>query len=206
SLAPTLEAMLVGWSVRTRADAAALHTGAVELAGRAVLLVGGKGSGKSTLAAYLGGAPDGASYLGDELSFVRYGSTAVDAFPKAATLKRGSFALFPESETHVDLIRGFVRYHLPPRRAPSAAHVVPIVMTIFPRWTEGAAEVVATELDPAEVSLLLVSQSFGGLERDPRMLPLVARLAQLPAFRLEYPDSASAAAAVLALAREDRSP
>lgn len=192
-LAPTLEGTLIGCAVRKRADAAALHAGAVEVDGRGVLLSGRKGAGKSTLVLTL--ANEGARYLGDEIAFVRYDGAMADAFPKAVTLKEGSFSLFPEVTTHEDAVRGRVRYHRP-MSSVGAGHRSSIDMIVFPTWSEDQSGAAIYEVPAAEVALELIRASFGGLERDRRMLSLVRRLAQVPAYRIAYSDARAASEAI----------
>lgn len=186
SIAPVLEGLLVGFAVRTRTRAAPLHAASVALGEGPILLAGAKGSGKSTLALAL--ARLGAGYLGDELTFVRYEDLGVEPFPKAATLKAGAFDLFSEVETHLDPIRGPVRYHLPVAAAPAATELGPPAAIVLPRFDPGADRPELSVLDPGALALELVQQLFGGLARDPRALGLVARLARTVAYSLTFPD------------------
>jgi hypothetical protein len=192
-LAPTLEGTLVGCAVRKRDECAALHAASLEIGGSGVVLAGGKGSGKSTLALTI--ALQGARYLGDEITFIRYEDGAIDAFPKAVTLKEGSFPLFPEVTTHLDPVRGRVRYYRPPNAA-EAGYRTTIELIVFPAWSIEQGEPEAIEVPPAEVALELIRDSFGGLERDRRMLSLVRRLSQIPAYRVVYGDARAASEAI----------
>jgi hypothetical protein len=192
-IAPTLEATLVGCAVRRRTDAAAFHAASVEVGGSGVILSGSKGSGKSTLALAL--ANDGARYLGDEVAFVRYEDGALEAFPKAVTLKEGSFSRFADTRTHTDPIRGRVRYHRPKTEAPIGYRTRPELL-IFPVWCEAREQVQIDPVPQPEVALELIRQAFGGLERDRRTLALVRRLSELPAYRLAFSDAGDACAAI----------
>lgn len=200
-LTPALEGTLIGCAVRKRLDSAALHAGAVEIGGDGVLLAGSKGSGKSTLVLTLAG--DGARYLGDEIAFVRFEDATLDAFPKAVTLKEGSFSLFPEVTTYNDPVRGRVRYHRP-ASAVSVGHRTAIDLIVFPTWSGEQGDAKVSEVPAAEVALELIRASFGGLERDRRMLSLVRRLAQVPAYRVEYGDALAASAAIKSLLAASR--
>jgi len=130
-LAPALEGTLIGCAVRKRLESAALHAGTVELGGQGVLISGAKGAGKSTLTLTL--ANEGGRYLGDEIAFVRYEDATVDPFPKAVTLKEGSFSLFPEVTTYNDAVRGRVRYHRP-LSAARAGERTSVDLIVFPTW------------------------------------------------------------------------
>jgi hypothetical protein len=191
-LSPMLEAMIAGFAVRTRDDAAAFHAASVEIGGRAVLLPGGKGSGKSTLAVALALTKQSRGcYFGDEVAFVRFLDHALEAFPKSATLKQGVFGLFPESRTFFDPIRGPVRY-LEPARTAKGGDVAPIGLVVFPRWLRDGPEVQVERIEPGEAAFDLVRACFGGLERDPRTLRAVASLSMLPAYRLDFWNTAAA--------------
>lgn len=202
-LTPALEGTLVGCAVRKRADSAALHAGVVEVGGRGVVISGQKGAGKSTLVLTM--ANDGGRYLGDEVAFVRYDDAMIDAFPKAATLKEGSFSLFPEVTTHQDVVRGRVRYHRP-ASAARYGHRSSIDLIVFPCWSEDQQATAIEEVPAAEVALELIRASFGGLERDRRMLSLVRRLAQVPAYRIAYSDARTASQAIQELLAGSRPP
>jgi hypothetical protein len=194
ALAPALEAMLVGLAVRSRRSCAALHASSVELDGKGVMMLAEKGSGKSTLSYQL--TLDGATYLGDEIAFVRFLDRRLEAFPKSVTIKRGAFDLFPRSRVHTDPIRGPVRYLRPQNVPADAEYSTNIDLLILPRWTEQADAVHLVELSPGETALELVRQSFGGLDRDPRTIALIAQLARVPAFRMIYADTAAASMAI----------
>jgi hypothetical protein len=194
ALAPVLEGALIGWAVRSQRDAAAFHAGCVAWGERAVLLVGDKGRGKSTLAAALGAT---ASYLGDEVAFVRFSDGTMIPFPKAATLKQGSFDCFPARETWHDPVRGPVRYVMPDGE-PGDAAISP-ALVVFPRWTAEASGATVELLDPERTALGLVRQTFGGLSRDARTLEVVTRLARLPAYTITYSTLDDATAAVAGL-------
>ncbi len=184
ALAPLLEGTLLGFAARTRRDCTPLHAGAIEFEGRGLLLLGDKGSGKSTLAASLG------RYFTDELAFVEHGTTTLRAFPKAATIKAGSFALFEESRTWSDAVRGPVRYHQPPERAdPEAA--LALSALVFPHYAPGAGRCV--ELDPVEAAAALIAQLFGGLARHVGAAQTVRALSGLPACALHFGSTEQAA-------------
>ncbi len=186
-LAPLLEGMLLGYAVRTRRDCTPFHAATVALRGQGVLLLGPKGRGKSTLALSL--AEEGAMFLGDEVAFVHHNTLALHAFPKAGTLKRGSFALFPKSRTFLDPIRGPVRYHLPRHVANLVDPAFPIRLIVAPEYRGSEKEGKLEPLPPEKLALLLVEQCFGGLERSVEALNVVARLSTCAAYRAVFPNS-----------------
>jgi hypothetical protein len=191
-LAPALEASLLGWVARTRADALPLHAAAVRWGERALLLLGDKGSGKSTLAAQLGEVTD---YLGDEIAFVDYDELVVDPFPKAATIKEGAFPVLSPARIWRDPIRGAVAYHTPRQLSRRARPIGPVVWASFGRSSRGAT---LEAVSPADAALRLVRGTFGGLGRDPRAIRAVGRLAAMPAFTLSFSDADAARAALVA--------
>lgn len=200
-LVPVLEGTLIGCAVRKRSECAAMHAGVVEIGGSGVLLAGSKGSGKSTLTLSL--ANEGARYFGDEVAFVRYDDAQVEAFPKAVTLKEGSFSMFGDTTTYRDPVRGKVRYHRP-KSAVAAQERSSIDLVILPSWSSDQQGAVIQEVGGAEAAMELIRASFGGLERDRRMLSLVRRLAQVPTYRLQYSDSSSAHDAIKELLSTSR--
>jgi hypothetical protein len=200
-LPPMLEATIVGFAVRTRDDAAPLHAASVALGGKGVLLPGGKGSGKSTLALRL--AQEGGTYYGDEVAFIRFSDRKLEAFPKAVTLKEGSFSLFPETATFQDAIRGRIRYHMP-ASAARAKDAAAIGLIVFPHYVAGGPAAQLEALDPAQAAFDLVRQCFGGLERDPRTMSVLAALSSVPVCALAYSDAGAAAKAIARLATTGR--
>ena len=74
-----------------------IHAGAVASpSGEVFILPGDSGSGKTTLVAGL--IRNGFTYLSDEAAAIDPISRQLYPYPRALTLKRGSFALFPELE------------------------------------------------------------------------------------------------------------
>lgn len=199
-LAPLVEGTLMGHAVRTRTDCAALHAASVQCDGRGLLMPGGKGSGKSTLALCL--AESGCTYLSDEVAFVRFDDAGLEAFPKAVTLKEGSFGLFPDCRTCSDPVRGPVRYHVPRHRADAANGACAVDSIIFPLYDAGASRISVSTLQPEQLAALLVRQCFDGLERSPRTLDLLGRLSARPGYCIEYPHARAAARVVRELTAE----
>jgi hypothetical protein len=208
-LAPLLEGSLLGLAVRTRRDAVPLHAASLSIDGRTLLLIGQKGSGKSTLALWLA-EHAGAIYRGDEITFVRFSDRRLDVFPKAATLKSGSFELFDfagSAPIHHDPVRGPVRYRLPASavKAGSDEHLAPLSLIVLPHYTPDVTLPQVTRLTPPETALELVQQCFGGLERDPLTLGVVAALAATPAFAVEFSAARDAETAIRQILAEEGS-
>jgi len=187
-LAPAIEGLLVGWAVRTRGSCLALHGAGATISGRTVILVGTSGAGKSSTCLSL--ALRGARYLGDEVVFVRRDDLALEAFPKAITLKLGSFHLAPKTETHADPARGPIRYFLPEISARMGDTGAPATRIVFPRFDRNCAQTRATWMSPEETAFRLVEQTFGGTARMPGTFTTLARLAAEGAYAVEFSDAA----------------
>jgi hypothetical protein len=183
-LAPAIEGLLVGWAVRTRGSCLALHGAGAASSGRTVVLVGPSGAGKSSTCLSL--ALRGARYLGDEVVFIREADLALEPFPKAITLKRGSFHLAPKSESHADPARGPIRYFRPAHSARMGDTAAPAAMLVFPRYDRDCAQTRITRMSPEETAFRLVEQTFGGTARMPGTFTTLARLAADGAYALEF--------------------
>jgi hypothetical protein len=197
-LAPALEGLLVGWAVRTRGSCLALHGAGATISGKTVALVGTSGAGKSSTCLSL--ALRGARYLGDEVVFVREADLALEPFPKAITLKRGSFHLAPESRSHADPARGPIRYFLPTHCARMGDGAAPPVAIVFPRFDQSCAQTRLTRMSPEETAFRLVEQTFGGTARMPGTFSTLARLAAEGAYAVEFSDASDACARIEQLA------
>lgn len=193
-LAPALEGLLVGWAVRTRGSCLALHGAGATIGGRTVLLVGSSGAGKSSTCLSL--ALRGARYLGDEVIFVREDDLVIEAFPKAITLKRGSFHLAPEGESHADPVRGPIRYFLPAQAARMGDTAPPALKILFPRFDPHRARTRVTPMVPEETSFRMVEQCFGGTSRMPDTFSTLARLSAGGAYGIEFSDASDACAQI----------
>ncbi len=189
-LVPLVEASFSHLSGSRTRDWAILHAAAVRWDGQVLILPAERRSGKSTLSLALGLA--GAEYLGDDLLFLHYDEPSLMGFPKAVTLKEGSFALFPDAPTRQDPFRGPVRYLLPPRPLhgpialdPSSARLV------FPHYLADNTPR-AVPLEPEIAALSLLQQAFGGVGVDRRLLSVVRRLTALRPVLLSYPSTEAA--------------
>lgn len=198
-LAPALEGLLVGWAVRTRAGCLALHGAGVAIEGRTVLLVGTSGAGKSSTCLSL--ALRGARYLGDEVVFARAVDLVLEPFPKAITLKRGSFQLVPPSKSHADAARGPIRYFLPRDRAPIDHAAPPPTLIVFPRYGRDQDRTSVTWVRPEPTALRLVEQTFGGAGRLPDTFQVLARLSAEGAWSIDFSEAADACEQIEELAR-----
>lgn len=186
-LAPALEGLLVGWATRTRERCLALHSACAAVAGKTVVLLGASGAGKSSLCLSLSLA--GARHLGDEVVFVNADTGYVEPFPKAITLKRGSFHLIPECRSHVDPARGPIRYFRPKHSARMGEAKEPISLIVFPRFDQRCSETRITWLGPEETAFGLVGQCFGGMDRLSDSLATLAKLSERGSYAIEFSDA-----------------
>lgn len=187
-LVPAVESLLCHWFARMQTSQLVLHTGMVVWNGRGLLIPGDRGSGKSTLTLALARA--GAQYFGDDLITFDPAREIFRAFPKAVTLKHGSFACFEEVATHEDPIRGPIRYFLP---ESAGLHELPISglrAIVFPEYSRAGGE--PRPLSAGWTALALVQQLLGGLEWNDQALALVARLGNVPGHALPYRDLGAA--------------
>ena len=178
-----LESLLTHLATQAQRSCLVVHAGLVRWRDEIILLPGERGAGKSTTTLWL--SRRGGTYFADDLCFIDEPTLAARGLAKAATLKAGSFALYPESPTFADPLRGPVRYFLPPDiRAPDAP-AARIDRLVFPRYepeTPTRAEPLARPL----VALALMQQLYGGGEWGERALALTTRLAALPAHLIRY--------------------
>lgn len=184
-LVPATESLVTHLFARMQRSLFVLHAGMVAWDGRAVLLPGERGSGKSTLTLWL--SRNGARYFGDDLLLVDFHNDEILAFPKAVTLKQGSFGCFEEVPTHQDPMRGPVRYFLPDSAGLHRLPLSSLKWIVFPQYVSAGAGP-PRELNQGWTALALVQQLFGGFEWDDAALPLIARLANVPATVLPYTD------------------
>ncbi|MFT5125847.1 MAG: hypothetical protein ACI9TH_002518 [Kiritimatiellia bacterium] len=180
---PVIEKMFAHYCARMCVGYAVFHAAALRINGKGLLLPAERGSGKSTLCSFL--TRRGFEYLGDDLIFVNLATLDLHAFPKAITLKSGSFDFVPEEDTYQDAVRGEVRYFTPANGGNGSIAFDKLKLIVLPNFTpEGVNQ--ARQVPPEIVALSLVQQTFGGLERDERTLDAIARFAEKPAFMIEY--------------------
>ena len=178
-----LESLLTHLATQAQHSCLVVHAGLVRWRDEVILLPGERGAGKSTTTLWL--SRRGGTYFADDLCFIDEPTLAARGLAKAATLKAGSFPLYPESPTFADPLRGPVRYFLPPDiRAPDAP-AARIDRLVFPRY-DPAQPTRAEPLARALVALALLQQLYGGGEWGDRALALTARLSALPAHLVRY--------------------
>lgn len=181
---PTLDKLLdyFFWRINTETihasrDYYLLHAGVLECPdGGALLLPASSGSGKSTLATGLVRA--GFGYLSDEFAPIDPIDRRVHAYPKAITLKAGSFSLFPEAAP-VDAEATARQWHLLPQQLGGTFGSAPLDVrfVVAPRFVPGAA----TELRPLTRAETLIELSTCSLAHGPygrrgfRLLTSIAR-------------------------------
>jgi len=180
-----VESVLTHYAAQHSTSCAVFHAGVVIRNGKGILLPGERGSGKSTTTLWL--AQQGATYYSDDHAFVRYADHRLVPFPKAVTLKEGSFPLFEETRTLSDAIRGPVRYVLPPSAVRDVSATSSIDAIIFPQY-DATVSVESRRVDPPVAALALVQQCFGGMEGGESKLRVLKELSSLPAWLVRYSD------------------
>lgn len=184
-LAPYLEIICCQFATQYRDDRFAFHASGVAREGQAVLMPGVKGSGKSTLAVWL--SRQGYQYLGDEIIWVEPEAGRVEAFPKAAAIKAGSFNLFENVDEHESATRGSLRYVLPSDHAQPGHAPLPVSVILFPVFEKGARQRIF-ELSPEETVLNLAPCIFGGLGKHPERMAALQALSRIPSYLMMYDD------------------
>ena len=123
-----------------------LHAGAVACGDDGVVLLGSSGSGKSTLTAYL--VRSGWTYLTDEMLALEPDPLRLRPYPRPLTLKKGSWALFPEipevkAAAEVADARPLTRLELPPSElgATVADSQVAIALLVSVQWVDAEPSV-----------------------------------------------------------------
>ena len=182
-LPPLVESLLTHYAASRTRSCGVLHAAGLVWNGCGFLFPAERASGKSTLCLHLNRL--GADYMGDDLVFIEYDERRVHAFPKAITLKQGSFCLFPEVPTYSDPVRGPVRYVLPQPFDRLWYPFETIRCLVFPTYDQRGRTTLQA-IRPEVAALGLVQQVFGGQERDERSLSLVSALACLPAYLMTY--------------------
>ena len=183
--------------LRVTRDFFVLHAGAVvSPRGAAVLLPADAGSGKSSLTLAL--VRRGWTFLSDEFAPIDPVSGLVHPFPKAATLKAGSWPLFADELAAAPVLAGARQRHLRAEDVGGSDGRVPAVVraVVFPRYVP-AATATAGRLGRTETASRLLANApslpvYGG-----RALPVIGRLARCAAgFALEHSDLDEAVAVV----------
>lgn len=188
---------LVGVWVR---DFLLIHSGAVSVGGRGVLVPATMDTGKSTLVTALLHA--GAAYLSDELAAIDPVTRNVYAYPKRITLDQETLRFFPGLEDRLADRAGAMetltqRYVRPEDCGASVAAPAPVAALVFPTpERDGPAR-----LEPiaAADAVQLLATHARNLYRyaDRGVLMLAEMCGRAPAYRLSGGTPAERAAAVI---------
>jgi len=177
-----------------------LHASCVEKDGRAIIMTGESGSGKSTLAALLG--ERGWRLMGDEFALLDPATGLVHGFPRLVSLKNEAIevataGIEPERiGPRLDgTAKGAIR-HLVPRADAIARMDEPArpALLLFPTFGPPPAQ---RMVDRGEAFVRLTQASTNYVTLGETGFRAVTRFVNdVPAVALDYPDSASAFAAI----------
>ncbi len=180
-----------------------LHAATVERDGRALVLTGESGAGKSTLATLL--AANGWRLMGDEFALLDPETGLVHAFPRLISLKNAAIpvaeAAWPNGRFGPLLAgtpKGDIR-HLVPDAFAIAMMDTPATPALlaFPRYGVAADE---RPVPPSEAFVRLTQASTNYVSLGERgFAALTGFVTRVPALAIDYPDTASALAAVEAM-------
>ena len=159
-----------------------LHGGAVDIAGRAIVVVGHSGAGKSTLTAALTRA--GHAYLADEVVAID-DDLVVDAFHRPLGLRSGGLTALG-----LDIPAGPYDSISPHRGGPSLGDRCPLGLVVILRRTDAPTEAVLRDMSPPDALVELANQTLGATGRERVMFRRLdafvrrARIAELTYFDL----------------------
>jgi hypothetical protein len=180
--------------IRTRPQVLLLHSAAVELEGRAIVISAPSGAGKSTLAAALVRA--GLRYLTDEAVAFDPDTGSVVPYPKPIALHQDVWSLFPELAPMPSGVSQFVstvRYVIPTELGGSVGGASTPAMVILPCRVPSSRPRMYP-LSRAEAAMSLAEQAFSLLDSGTEALKLLARMLQgCDCYRFEYDDLEDAA-------------
>ena len=204
---PSIEREINQYLVNTLGDQSLLHASCVARRNRAIVFPATAGSGKTTLAAGL--VERGCGYLTDELVILHKRSSSVVPFPKAMSLKEGSFRLFgqfgpdPTGPEH-DRV-----WYLDPERLRPGCVVkkpTPIGWVVLPHYEAGAKTrikpltVGETVLGLFENTVNIARHKQKGLDR------LIKIAKKAPGHRLVFGDLDKACEAILGVVEDNGKP
>lgn len=197
---PLLEREINQYLVGQLANRLLLHAAAATYGKRAIILPATAGAGKTSLVAGL--VQRGCGYLTDELVIIHRRTNSIVPFPKAMSLKEGSFALFESlgpDPTGPEYDR--VWYLDPERLRPGSVvkRPTPIGWVVLPRYEAGATTriesltVGETVLGLFENTVNIARHKEKGLDR------LIGIAKKAPGYRLVFGDLDEACEAVLGI-------
>jgi hypothetical protein len=194
-LVPILERAVNQRFAESIAGTLVLHAAAVACGGKALLLPAPSGSGKTTLAVAL--VERGCGYLTDELALLDLRTQKVAPYPKALSLKAGSFRYFERLDT-AHASGG--NWYLDPERLRAGSVVrrpLRVGGMFFPRYQPGAAAELEP-LTPGETTLALFANTVNIASYKEKGLDLLIDLArEVRGYRLVFGDLSAACEAVL---------
>jgi hypothetical protein len=183
-----------------------IHAGAVATpSGDGLILPGESGSGKTTMVAGLVRA--GFGYLSDEAAAIDPVSRQLFPFPKALTIKEGSFDLFPDLPAADESIMLEDQWLVPPAalRAGSLGSPCSVRWIVTLRYEPGAATDI-DEITPGASVMELGRNGMNLTHYGARALPLLADIARgAESYRLVTGDLAEAVETLHQLTAETRS-
>ena len=204
---PLVEREINRYVVGALADRLLIHAAGAVYAERAIILPAPAGAGKSTLTAGL--VRGGCEYLTDEMVILQARTSGLVPFPKAMSLKEGSFALFgslrpePTGPEH-----DRVWYLDPERLRPGSVVKKPTAIgwVVFPRY-EGGALMRVEALTIGETVLGLFENTVNiGRHKERGLDRLIGIAKNAPGYRLVFGDLDEACKAVLGIVEGDGRP
>jgi HprK-related kinase A len=180
-----------------------LHASCVERNGKALVITGESGSGKSTLAAMLG--ERGWRLMGDEFALLDLATGAVFAFPRLVSLKNQAIDIATSGIMPARLgprlegtAKGTIRHLVPAADAIGRMNEPAIpALLLFPRYGFAGDR---RPVDRGETFARLTEASTNYVALGEAGFRALTRFVnEVPALALDYPDSATALAAVEAL-------
>lgn len=181
-----------------------LHAAGVSRRSAAILLPGKPGSGKTSLAARL--VELGCGYITDELVIADFDSNRVMPFPKALTLKPGSFDAFDHLATKPSNLDGHDVWYLCPerlRRGSVVQEPSSIRLIVFPRYCAGSRTDV-THLSIGETVLGLFETAVNIARHKEHGLDHLIRIAQgARGYGLPFGDLDQACEAILGIVEDE---